>query len=446
MASELLQGDLGGASPQHSLATGEGVEEDTQNALLIPGEEARLGEARRQHNAFLRARLALVGLFIGLWFLLAVIGYPMPFSFFVVLLAEGMALLAFASLVAKAGSPRELKLLHYAVLGFELVCHTAMVYFLGGLSWLGPVAYVYALMYAAVFLTLGEAALFTGLVAATYMALVTLDGTGTIPHQWYLAQGPDRYRDTEFFVTTSVAFVGVMATITFWMVFIGNEMRRERDVAIKANDELLLAQKDLRELNEELEKKVEERTRALTWRAEHDALTGLLNRSSIARRCQELLALGRRGGRSLSIVVADGDNFKGCNDNGGHAYGDEVLRALAEVLRQCARESDIVGRQGGDEFLIVLPDTGEKGAVKFCKRLLKQVEARAASWHLEGPAIPTLSLGVSVFPEHGSDVDELILIADRAMYDAKAAGGNRAAVGSSGASFIPAPREKPAPR
>lgn len=237
-----------------------------------------------------------------------------------------------------------------------------------------------------------------------------------------------------------------MATITFWMVFIGNEMRRERDVAIKANDELLLAQKDLRELNEELEKKVEERTRALTWRAEHDALTGLLNRSSIARRCQELLALGRRGGRSLSIVVADGDNFKGCNDNGGHAYGDEVLRALAEVLRQCARESDIVGRQGGDEFLIVLPDTGEKGAVKFCKRLLKQVEARAASWHLEGPAIPTLSLGVSVFPEHGSDVDELILIADRAMYDAKAAGGNRAAVGSSGASFIPAPREKPAPR
>ena len=141
--------------------------------------------------------------------------------------------------------------------------------------------------------------------------------------------------------------------------------------------------------------------------------------------------------------MADGDNFKVCNDNGGHAYGDEVLRVLADSLRQCSRESDVVGRQGGDEFLIVLPDTGEKGALKFCKRLLKQVEARAASWHLEGPAMPTLSLGVSVFPEHSSDVDELILIADRAMYDAKAAGGNRVAVGSSGASFITAHREKP---
>ena len=432
-----------GVSPEHSLALGEGVEEHTQNTLRIPGEEARLGETKRQHSAFLKARLALVGLFIVLWLLLAVVGYPMPYGFFVVLIAESAALLAFASLVTKAGSQRELKRLHYVLLGFELACHTAMVYFLGGVSWLGPVAYIYALIYASAFLSLTEAALFTVLVAAAYMALVTLDGTGTIPHQWYLAQGPERYRDTAFLVTTSVAFVGVLATITFWMVFIGNEMRRERDGAIKVNDELLRAQKDLRVLNEELEKKVEERTQALTWRAEHDALTGLLNRSSIVRRCQELLALGRRGGRNLSIIVADGDNFKECNDNGGHAYGDEVLRALADALRQCSRESDVVGRQGGDEFLIVLPDTGEKGALKFCKRLLKQVEGRAASWHLVGPAVPTLSLGVSVFPEHGSDVDDLIRIADRAMYDAKAAGGNRAAVGSSGASFVTAHREKP---
>jgi hypothetical protein len=296
----------------------------------MSGDEARLGETRRQHNAFLKARLVLVSLFVGLWFLLAVVGYPMPYGFFVVLLAEAAALLAFVSLVAKAGSHRELKLLHYALLGFELVCHTAMVYILGGLSWLGPVAYIYALMYASVFLSLAEAALFTVLVAAVYMALVTLDGTGTIPHQWYLAQGPDRYRDTAFLVTTSVAFVGVLATVTFWMVFIGNEMRRERDVAIKANDELLLAQKDLRELNEELEKKVEERTRALTWRAEHDTLTGLLNRSSIARRCQELLALGRRGGRSLSIVGGR-RQFQGMQ----RQRGPRLRRRSAAGARRC---------------------------------------------------------------------------------------------------------------
>jgi diguanylate cyclase (GGDEF)-like protein len=143
--------------------------------------------------------------------------------------------------------------------------------------------------------------------------------------------------------------------------------------------------------------------------------------------------------------VADGDNFKVCNDISGHAYGDEVLRATAECLCQSCRESDVVGRLGGDEFLIVLPDTDVKGALKFCKRLLRQVEERRLSWRLAGPDLPTVSLGVAVFPDHGSDVDELIRIADRAMYDAKAAGGNRAAVGSSGASFVTAHREMKRP-
>jgi diguanylate cyclase (GGDEF)-like protein len=367
----------------------------------------------------------------------------MPFGFLFVLIAESIALFAFMVAVSRAPDMGSLQRMHFLLLGVELVCHSAMVYYLGGVSWLGSVAYIYALMYAAVFLSLPQAAAFTAVVAAAYLAVVSLDASGTIPHQWYLPQGPDRYKDPEFLVTTSLAFIGVLATITFWMVFIGQELRKERDVAIRANHELLKTQEELRMLNEELEKKVEERTRALAWRAEHDVLTGLLNRDAISRRCQELLALARRGGRPFSIVVADGDNFKVCNDTGGHGYGDEVLRTTAECLRLSCRESDVVGRLGGDEFLVVLPDTNVRGALKFCKRLLREVERQREAWHLRGPDLPTVSLGVAVFPDYGSDVDELIRIADRAMYDAKAAGGNRASVGSAGVTFVTAHRERP---
>jgi diguanylate cyclase (GGDEF)-like protein len=293
-------------------------------------------------------------------------------------------------------------------------------------------------MYSAVFMTWRQAAAFTSAVGLAYLIVVLLDGTGVIPHHWYLPQGPDRYRDTEFLVTTSVAFVGVLATITFWMVFIGSELRREKETALKANAELVSAQSELRQLNEELEQKVALRTEALVWRAEHDPLTGLLNRGTVTRRLQDLLALERRGGRPLAVIVVDADNFKVCNDTAGHAYGDEVLRAIAECLEGSGRESDVAGRLGGDEFLIVLPDTGERGALRFCRRLLKRTHEVRSGWTLAGPPLPTVSLGVALFPDHGGDVDELVRVADHAMYRAKADGGDGVAFGN-GESTFPRP-------
>jgi len=394
-----------------------------------------LGELKRQHKAFVSARLVLVALFAALWLLLFAIGYAMPTGFMAVLIVEMVALRGFMSLVGRASTSRTLQHTHYALLLVELGCHTAMVYFLGGLSWLGPIAYVYALMYAAVFLTWRQAALFTSAVGVAYLIVVLLDGTGTIPHHWYLPQGPDRYRDMEFLVTTSVAFVGVLATITFWMVFIGNELRREKEIALKANANLVSAQSELRHLNEELEQKVALRTEALVWRAEHDPLTGLLNRGTVTRRLQELLTLERRGGRPMAVIVADADNFKVCNDTAGHAYGDEVLRVIAECLEGSGRESDVAGRLGGDEFLIVLPDTGERGAQRFCRRLLKRMQDVRSGWTLPGPSLPTMSLGVALFPDQGSDIDELVRVADHAMYRAKADGGDGVAFGGAESSF-----------
>jgi diguanylate cyclase (GGDEF)-like protein len=177
-------------------------------------------------------------------------------------------------------------------------------------------------------------------------------------------------------------------------------------------------------LNEELELKVAERTKVLAIRAERDALTGLLNRGTISRRCYEVLAQAGRAGQKVAVIVADGDNFKSCNDQVGHGYGDTVLRALADTLRDTSRETDFVGRQGGDEFLVVLPNTATIGAVRYCRRLIRELEAKKRESD-PGLPFPLLSLGVAVFPEHGTQVDDLTRAADHAMYQAKAAGGGR---------------------
>lgn len=378
---------------------------------------------RRQHRAFAFARLVLVLLFIGLWVSLFAIRYPMPYGFLIVLLAEAAVLAAYRVLIERVASERLLDRLHYALLVAELGFHTAIVYFLGGLSWLGAVAYIYALMYATVFLTWRQAALFTTAIITAFVTLVMLDATGVIPHQWYLPQGPDRFRETSFVVTTTVAFAGVLATVAFWMVYIGNEVRRERDEALRANAELAAVQEQLQALTEELEQKVEERTEALLRRAETDQLTGLFNRGAIMRRLREMLALAQRGGRPLAVILADGDSFKACNDLGGHPYGDRILQFLARGLREESRETDYVSRMGGDEFLLVLPDTNAAGAVRLCRRISRYIERKnGLAW--DNLPVPSLSFGIAVYPNCGVTEEDLVRAADQAVYRAKREGGD----------------------
>jgi len=379
--------------------------------------------SKRQHQAFAIARLVLVLLFMALWVVLLPLGYPMPTGFLLILAAEALVLAAYRWRLAYVRVERTLDRLHYLLLALELFFHTAIVYFLGGLSWLGAVAYIYSLMYATVFLSWRQAVAFTAAVGVAFLTIISLDAAALVPHQWYLPQGPDRFRDLQFVVPTVVAFAGVLATVTFWMVFIGAEVRRDRDEALRANAELIAVQGQLRALNEELERKVEERTEALLKRAETDQLTGLLNRGAITRRFREMLALAQRGGRPLAVVLADGDNFKACNDVGGHPHGDRILQFLARGLTEKSRETDYIGRMGGDEFLLLLPDTTALGAVKLCRRVAEYIEKKKdRAW--DGLPVPTLSFGIAVFPTCGSDADILIRSADQAMYQAKREGGN----------------------
>jgi diguanylate cyclase (GGDEF)-like protein len=365
--------------------------------------------------------------FIAFWVTLFPAGWAPTWGFLAVLCFEEVMFLSARVWLRRLRHADSVDRLHFTLLLVEAVCHSLLFYFLGGLSWLGAIAFLYALMYAVVYMNTRQAMAFTLLISCAFLSVTVLDATGTIPHFYYLPQGADRFQDVEFVVPSAIGFIGVATTVTFWMVFIGGEMRRQRDVAIHAYTEMARAQEELRQLNEELEAKVQARTQVLAYRAERDTLTGLLNRGTIARRCHEMLALARRSGRPLAVIVGDGDNFKLCNDAGGHHYGDQVLHLISQALSDCSRDTDLVGRFGGDEFLIVLPDTSAEGATEYCERLLKTLESRRPDWIEELP-FPSLSLGIAVYPEHGSDADALIKAADKAMYSAKSAGGRRSAL------------------
>ncbi|MFY0666296.1 MAG: diguanylate cyclase [Natronospirillum sp.] len=154
-----------------------------------------------------------------------------------------------------------------------------------------------------------------------------------------------------------------------------------------------------------------------------DELTGLVNRRQLKRRAEQLLAQARRSNSPVSVVVLDIDNFKQVNDTEGHLAGDEILKRLADVLRDHARESDVVGRYGGEEFSMVLPDSTESDALIFAQRLHELVGSI-----LVGGKPLTVSIGVVSSDRLKQDVnsyDTLFELADRAMYEAKAAGRNR---------------------
>jgi diguanylate cyclase (GGDEF)-like protein len=157
-------------------------------------------------------------------------------------------------------------------------------------------------------------------------------------------------------------------------------------------------------------------------RAATDALTGLSNRRACQDNLKRMLALASRTASPLSAVLLDLDHFKQINDRFGHGAGDDALAAVGSVLAAGLRASDFAGRYGGEEFLILLPDTDSEGALNTAEKL------RAAVQTVEVAQVDreiTASLGVATYPTDALDSDTLIRMADRALYSAKGAGRNR---------------------
>jgi len=164
--------------------------------------------------------------------------------------------------------------------------------------------------------------------------------------------------------------------------------------------------------------------------AERDGLTGLLNRLALSRRLQEELARARRYKLPLSLLLLDVDHFKRINDQYGHPAGDACLIALAELMQGLSRQSDIIGRYGGEEFMLLLPHTNLQQAELFAERLRSGVE-RLEVPTASGDLFMTVSIGVAALAEGAAmDMDEATLVheADTALYAAKGGGRNRVCI------------------
>lgn len=170
--------------------------------------------------------------------------------------------------------------------------------------------------------------------------------------------------------------------------------------------------------------------RRLMQKAEEDPLTGLLNKESTARSITDWLNEERCKGFQVLLMV-DLDHFKEINDTYGHATGDLVLKKAAQVLRGVFRETDIVGRVGGDEFMVFLKNVGNPEVVQ---RLMSTLNSRIRAVTVDDLPEETLScsIGAAFYPRHGKDFTLLYENADRALYEAKRAGRNGHAVFESG--------------
>ena len=219
-----------------------------------------------------------------------------------------------------------------------------------------------------------------------------------------------------------IALVGRAVNTTLdTVVGLLDETRRQRDELVKGEE--------LKKLHEALQcehEALNEANRRLSTLATTDVLTNLPNHRALQSLLEQECERARRFGHSLSMLFFDGDRFKRVNDTYGHAVGDVVLRELGERARSILRAGDTIGRFGGEEFLVLLPETDEQEALVVAERLRAAVAAFPLAAHeVEGGIAVTVSIGVASYPNDGVTASEVHEQADQAMYWAKRLGRNQ---------------------
>jgi diguanylate cyclase (GGDEF)-like protein len=189
------------------------------------------------------------------------------------------------------------------------------------------------------------------------------------------------------------------------------EAKQRLAVAIAENLSLALANLKLRE--------------SLQNQAIHDPLTGLYNRRYLEETMDRELHRARRQETQLGVVMIDLDHFKDFNDTFGHAAGDALLSALANVITTGIRADDIACRYGGEEFLLIMPGASLETTRERADNLSQAVRNLQVKYQDQLLQSTTISLGVAIFPDHGLTAEEVIAAADAALYRAKQAGRDR---------------------
>ncbi|HEX5480572.1 MAG TPA: EAL domain-containing protein [Dehalococcoidia bacterium] len=285
----------------------------------------RLAAVKREQTPQAVARVILLALFMALWGFLFVLHMPMPRPFLVLLALEMLFFAGYLRVVPRLRSEQQVRRAHYVMLAVETVFHTTMVYFLGGLTWLGPFAYVFGMVFTCAYLDLKRGGIYTTAVASAFIAMVILDGTGTIPHQPYL-DTTARWESARFVVTGIVGSVGVFFSLYLWVNWVGHQLRAERDGAVKMQRQLADARRQVEMSNVLLEARVEARTAQL-----QDANEALHSSEELMRATIESTGDG--------IIVFDGrGRVRHANARIGEIWGFP-----AELLRPGTSQRQILG-------------------------------------------------------------------------------------------------------
>lgn len=217
-------------------------------------------------------------------------------------------------------------------------------------------------------------------------------------------------------LTGSTPLISLPITLT------NNELKYTLDVY--KLDSLQLPQRDFGKLGDEFH--------SLLYQAvnkdyiQRDPLTGSFNRNYLTAQMDEELNAARRSGYAVAVAIADLDHFKSVNDTYGHPVGDATLKAFAATAEETVSDAGFVARYGGEEFVLVLPRMTAEKAVAKCEELREKCAALSIAGDSEGQTVhPTVSIGVALFPAHGINGDELISMADKALYVSKESGRNR---------------------
>jgi diguanylate cyclase (GGDEF)-like protein len=167
----------------------------------------------------------------------------------------------------------------------------------------------------------------------------------------------------------------------------------------------------------------------LKQRAHIDFLTGTNNRGYFMEQAERELSRAIRYETPLSFLMLDIDFFKQVNDSYGHKVGDMALKKFAEICRQTLREIDVIGRIGGEEFAILLPETALNEATEVAERVRQAIANAKVPLESGLPLQFTVSIGVTALASHGENIDVLLNRADKALYEAKNSGRNKVCIG-----------------